>query len=86
MPNTLKNKRIDKLGVQVGRSLLALLPPDRPVTVEELTRKLPWARWADLFVIIGQLKAEGKLSYHQRGFDFEIWSDKELEKRKTLSP
>lgn len=58
------------------RFLMASLPAGRSVTIEELTQKLPWVRWSDLFCLIGQLEREGQLTFQQRGFDFEIWSNK----------
>ena len=33
----------------------------------------PWARWSDVFLVIAQLDRKGELTFHQRGFDFEIW-------------
>ena len=40
----------------------------------------PWARWSDVFVVIAQLGREGALTFHQRGFNFDIWSRQKLTK------
>lgn len=59
---------------ELRQLLLNSLSPDGPVTIEELTHYIPWARWADLFMMLGELRAEGKIRYQQRGSDIEIWS------------
>ena len=76
MPTALlrKHRLYDVRLGRLRRVLPTAIPTGRSVSIEKLVEMFPWARWSDVFLVIAQLGRKGEITFHQHGFDFEIWS------------
>lgn len=54
------------------QDVLAVISSRKVLTVEELSRSLPWIRWGELFFMVAACAEEGVVVLRRKGFEFLV--------------
>ncbi len=57
-----------------AQKVLDFIVDSKVATLEMIVERFPKFRWANLFVILGELRREGLVTVHQRGSTLELRS------------